>query len=219
MADRPSISLTVLDNGPYKLSPGSDGDALRFRYAGEALEVEPGEDVYLCRCGRTGNAPFCDGSHERTGFVAEAPDANAKEIRVWEGRRLRTFFNPNACMHVFYCKPLKELRERELAGDDAAGVEIAKVVMSCPSGALTFEEKQGAQEDPAVPTAEAAKPAYDADVDIVEGAEIRIQCDLEIGFDRHERQPGDRATFCRCGLSKNKPWCDGRHRKRDDGFR
>jgi len=31
-----------------------------------AVDVKAGETTYICRCGLSGNAPFCDGSHEQT---------------------------------------------------------------------------------------------------------------------------------------------------------
>jgi len=196
------LSVTVLDNGPLKVS----GDEIRLRYCGEPIAVEAGKDVYLCRCGGSADPPFCDGTHNTQGFVAEPPAGASKELRVWEGRNIRTTFNPNACMHVFYCKPLKELRQRGLDGDDHAAAEIARVVMSCPSGALSYEAK--AVSAPAVD--------QDADIDVMEGGEVRIQCAFQINTDLLAHQDGDRATLCRCGLSKNKPWCDGRHKKRAD---
>lgn len=198
------LSVTVFENGPMKIV----GEAMTLRYCGKALTVEDGSPVFVCRCGESSNPPFCDGSHSKTGFNGAGTEATLKDVHVWEGKTLRTFFNPNACMHVFYCKPLKELRKKELAGDTDAAAEIAKVVRSCPSGALSYEGK-----DVAAPQA-----ADLAEVEIMEGGEVRIQCDFEINTELQERQVSDRATLCRCGLSKNKPWCDGQHKKRD-GFR
>lgn len=31
------------------------------------IKVEAGKAVYLCQCGKTANAPYCDGSHQGTG--------------------------------------------------------------------------------------------------------------------------------------------------------
>jgi len=31
------------------------------------IDVEGGKTVYLCQCGKTNNAPYCDGSHQGSG--------------------------------------------------------------------------------------------------------------------------------------------------------
>ncbi len=195
------VSITVLPNGPLKIS-----EAKSVRYCGAPLETKG--DMYICRCGMSKNAPFCDGSHNSNGFTGETERTDAKDVHVWEGNSVRTFFNPNTCMHVFYCAPLKELRKRELEGDADAAAEIIRVVKGCPSGALTYETKAEVPVPPA--------PADRADIEIMEGGEVRIQCAFDINTELPERLEGDRATLCRCGLSKNKPWCDGRHKARKD---
>ncbi|TNE89948.1 MAG: CDGSH iron-sulfur domain-containing protein [Deltaproteobacteria bacterium] len=123
-------------------------------------------------------------------------------------------------MHVFYCKPLKALRAAELAGDDEAAREIARVVGGCPSGALTWEAKvdgfAGPSGPPQTPVTEADRHAQIA---VQEGGEIRVQCAFDLDAETPERNDGERTTLCRCGLSTNKPFCDGRHKKREDGFR
>ena len=200
MSDR--VRVTVFEDGPIQISGAGS-----VSFCGEALEVDG--DVYVCRCGDSNNAPFCDGTHSKVGFDGGCEEPPAAALKTWEGKTLRTVFNPNACMHVFYCKPLKELRERELAGDAEAAAEIMRVVGTCPSGALTYETKTELVEPAPVPG-----PA----VDIMEGGEVRIQADFDINVPLLERLDGNRATLCRCGRSKNKPWCDGRHKGRK-GFR
>ena len=192
---RPQI--TILSDGPIKVSGAS-----AVRFCGQPLQVEG--DLYLCRCGQSSSAPFCDGTHGKAGFQGTSEAPPQAELRVWEGRTIRTRFNTATCMHVLYCKPLNDLRARELAGDDAAAQEIARVVSTCPSGALTYELKAGD-----------VTPAEDAGctIDIIEGGEVRVQAAFDINVPRPDLQPEDRATLCRCGQSKNKPWCDGRHRR------
>jgi CDGSH-type Zn-finger protein len=195
MSDK--VEITVIPQGPYQVR-----GARAIRVKGNTAPAEG--DVYLCRCGNSANAPYCDGTH-RKGFDDHCDPVQAKPVKVWEGKTVRTRFDPNVCMHVFYCKPLADLRERELAGDTGAAAAIAQVVSTCPSGALQWEAK----------SAIAAPSAPDAPaVEVMVGGEIRLHAPFSIDVPLRDGQPEDRATLCRCGMSKSKPWCDGRHKGR-----
>ena len=65
--DMTSSQLTALPDGPYRV----DGDVTILDRDGRAMpsRVPP---VHLCRCGRSADKPFCDGSHARTGWKDEA---------------------------------------------------------------------------------------------------------------------------------------------------
>ncbi|MCV2491813.1 CDGSH iron-sulfur domain-containing protein [Geodermatophilus sp. YIM 151500] len=57
------------------ITPYRDGPLLvrgDFRLVDQdGTEIDPGRrTVALCRCGKSGIKPFCDGTHKRAGFVA-----------------------------------------------------------------------------------------------------------------------------------------------------
>ena len=62
-----AVRLTLHPDGPVEVT----GQVEIARHDGEPI-APPMPTVYLCRCGRSGSKPFCDGSHARTGWT-EAP--------------------------------------------------------------------------------------------------------------------------------------------------
>ena len=55
----------------------------------DGAEIDPGrETVALCRCGKSGIKPFCDGSHKRAGFSApSAPSRPRPAARILRDAR------------------------------------------------------------------------------------------------------------------------------------
>ncbi|MDT8446964.1 MAG: CDGSH iron-sulfur domain-containing protein [bacterium] len=197
------LTIEAFKNGPFKVT-----HLKSLSFAGQSLE--PAEEVFLCRCGETSTPPYCDGTHKKVGFDGSASQTEPKPLKVWQGKGISTTFDPNICTHVLYCRPLDELRLREPEDNtQATAAEIAQVVMNCPSGALRFEAK----EEILPPPQRIKSPA----LEIFEGAEIRVHQEYEaLGFELRPGQPNNRSALCRCGRSKNKPFCNGAHVAKKD---
>lgn len=57
------VVITPQDNGPYRIQ----GSFKIVTPAGREFPVDA-DQVWLCRCGHSGNKPFCDGTHKKIGF-------------------------------------------------------------------------------------------------------------------------------------------------------
>jgi CDGSH-type Zn-finger protein len=82
-----------LQPGGATITPYRDGPLIvrgDFRLVDQdGGEIDPGrETVALCRCGKSGIKPFCDGSHKRSGFSApSAPSRPRPSAHIRSGDR------------------------------------------------------------------------------------------------------------------------------------
>jgi CDGSH-type Zn-finger protein len=60
--EKKKTEFKVLKNGPIQVT----GDFVLKSMGGKVIET--GDPIFLCRCGASGNKPFCDGSHRRVGL-------------------------------------------------------------------------------------------------------------------------------------------------------
>jgi CDGSH-type Zn-finger protein len=61
-----NVTIKPLKNGPYEVS--GKPAVVDFQDGAYPVEEDP---IYLCRCGRSANKPFCDGTHKKVGFQAD----------------------------------------------------------------------------------------------------------------------------------------------------
>lgn len=127
----------------------------------------------------------------------------------YTGEAIDVTFNLKRCIHAQECgKGLVSVFNTNqrpwVQADNASADEVTTVVQRCPSGALHFERKDGGAEETAV---------SENVIHVHTKGYYRIQGDLNITSSNVDIEGETRATLCRCGASKNKPFCDNAHKE------
>lgn len=120
------------------------------------------------------------------------------------GTKLLIRFDGGKCIHSRHCvldRPdvfVPNVRGEWIHPDEATPDEVAELAHNCPSGAITYERLDGGENERA--------PLVNV-VRIRENGPLAFHAPLTIG----SAGAGLRACLCRCGASKQKPYCDGSH--------
>ena len=142
--------------------------------------------------------------------VPAAPPSTVQDgIEQVEGEKLTLRFEAKRCIHARFCvtgapKVFLANVQGPWIHPDAMEVErLVDIAHACPSGAIQYTRRDGQRDESAPPVNLAA---------IREAGPYGFRGDLRLSG----KPAGFRATLCRCGASKNKPFCDGSHH--DIGF-
>ncbi|MEM7437042.1 MAG: CDGSH iron-sulfur domain-containing protein [Myxococcota bacterium] len=132
---------------------------------------------------------------------------SGRKIR-FAGTKVDVDWDERLCIHIGECgRANNDLfvggRKPWCQPDGVAPDEAIEVVGRCPTGALTYERKDGG-------------PAETADsenvVHVMYNGPLFVRGDLEVDGAADDMDGVRfRAALCRCGLSKNKPFCDNSH--------
>jgi CDGSH-type Zn-finger protein len=187
---------------------------------GESIDYEPDEPLeagrtyLLCRCGGSSNKPFCDDTHLTNGFDGtEVADraTRASRMRVFEGDGVEMTDDPSLCTHAAFCQTRRThvWEMVHVADDPEVRAQLLEMVSRCPSGRLATRPTSDDPED---------EPAFPPSVAVVRDGPLWVRGGIRVtGADGVSYETRNRVTLCRCGHSRNKPFCDGTHF--DVGFR
>lgn len=215
MTDFNTPSITVAANGPY-LVAGSVPLYRRHDVQSELGEpmtwatsaaLDTKDRYALCRCGQSGNKPFCDGTHAREGFVADDVASGSYDDRAdVVGGDVNVRYDQKICVHAGFCGTTvtNVWDEAAKTGDTAARMHAIAMIEHCPSGALTYQ-LDGATNEPLLPQA----------VAVINDGPLWVTANVPItNSDGTVLETRNRVTLCRCGDSANKPLCDGTHKSK-----
>jgi CDGSH-type Zn-finger protein/uncharacterized Fe-S cluster protein YjdI len=121
-----------------------------------------------------------------------------------EGEKLTLLYEGKKCIHARFCVTwgpnvfLANVKGPWIAPDGMDVERLAEIAHACPSGAIRYRRKDGKPDEAAPPVNLIA---------VREAGPYAVRADMLLDGER----VGFRATLCRCGASKNKPFCDGSH--------
>jgi CDGSH-type Zn-finger protein len=220
------IKIVVSKNGPYIVTGSlpldtqisvldEDGEPDTW-VKGKKYPVQA--EYNLCRCGKSKNKPFCDGSHETSRFDGTETAGNrpyAKESEILEGPGVDVANSYNLCVRARFCHPKGGIVELiQNSGDPESKKAAIHEACNCPGGKLVALDKK---------TGKAIEDNYKPSLSLLEDPQKGVSGPVQVkggiaieSCDGQTYETRNRVTLCRCGESGNKPYCDGSHI--DSGF-
>lgn len=217
---RNQAKIKVNKNGNYSIAgkvpldqqsivPDPDGYSEKWKVDKEYPDQE---SYILCRCGKSKNKPFCDGSHIKEMFdgteTADDRPYYEKAVKT-DGPELVLTDNVDLCASARFCD----------RGDDAwalteesdnpkAKKQAIEECRNCSSGRLVIHDKDG----------KPIEPKFSPSISVTEDPEAGVAGPLWVkggipieSANGEQYEVRNRVTLCRCGKSRNKPFCDSTH--------
>lgn len=208
-ADTP-VAVRVERNGPFHLDEGVPV----VDHLGVAVD-RPG-DVRLCRCGGSSTKPFCDDSHLANGFNGDKAEDRVEDRRnTHRGIAVDVLDNPGLCAHSGLCTDIvmnafHADSEPFATPNGARADDLITAARRCPSGALSVAIADRELRS-AVDWNRSPEVVVSKDGPYWVRGDIAVVDDDGTPVERNEGASAEHCALCRCGQSKNKPFCSGMH--------
>jgi CDGSH-type Zn-finger protein len=215
------VKIEVSKNGPYIvygrlplteqiIHVDSSGIPTEWR-VGAVYKSE--EISLLCRCGNSGNKPFCDSTHAKIGFdgtETAGGDPFLKIATTLEGPGLKLTDAVDLCASARFCHRAGEIWNLIPKSDNEEAKKIAvEEACNCPSGRLVAWDKK---------TGKPIEPDFELSIGFVEDPQLECSGPIWVrggvpvkSAEGKSYEIRNRVTLCRCGKSSNKPFCDSSH--------
>ncbi len=149
--------------------------------------------------------PIISAASTQATALASAPLAAVSEgVEHIEGDRLTLLYEGKKCIHARFCVTgapnvfLANVKGPWIFPDAMDPERLVEIAHACPSGAIGYLRKDGRPDETPPPVNLIA---------LREAGPYAVRGDIRL-----DGQAGKyRMTLCRCGASKNKPFCDGSH--------
>lgn len=214
--------IKVTKDGPYLVygKPPIDQEIIVPNGEGSSWEYRKGksftpstEPVALCRCGHSKNKPFCDGCHIHVSW--DPNETSSKEPLLegavgYDGPTQFLADNEKYCAFARFCDAYGKIWNLVTRSQTKEEQELVRHEAEyCPSGRLVLFDKE---------TNKVYEPPFSPSIGLIEDPVMKVSGPIWVkGGIRIESADGEsyeirnRVTLCRCGMSSNKPFCNGAH--------
>lgn len=133
-------------------------------------------------------------------------------IKKYDHGEIKVVWKPKKCIHSGICvttlpKVYHPQEKPWIRPKEASAKELIAQIKKCPSGALDYE----LADEPAKLPIESSQQT---EIQVNARGPLLIKGELTVTLpDGTVEMKSNTTAFCRCGESKNKPYCDGTHRK------